>query len=128
MKIPFVVIPVNNLDKALDFYTGKLGFIKKSDVSNEGYRWLTVASPEDPDGVELHLSPNDDPALKTFQKTMYAQGQPITMFHAADLKTECDRLTEQGVTFTLPYTEEFWGSMATIDDTCGNLIQLSQQG
>lgn len=127
MRIPFLTIPVNNLDTALDFYTGTLGFIKTADVSNEGYRWLTVASPEDPDGVQIHLSPNDDPALKAYQQALYEQRQPITMFQSADLKAECDRLEQLGVRFTAPYSEEFWGAMATIDDTCGNLIQISSQ-
>lgn len=126
MKIKLTSIYVDDQDKALRFYTDVLGFVKKADVTNGPYRWLTVASPEEPDGVELQLALNDNPAAQAYQQAMYQQGQPAAMFHASDLQSVYDRLVEQGVNFTTPFTSESWGSMAVLDDTCGNLIQLTQ--
>jgi len=126
MKIKLTSIYVDDQDKALAFYTEKLGFIKKADVSNGPYRWLTVATDEEPDGIELQLALNDNPAAAAYQEAIKAQGQPATMFHTADIQADYDRLVAAGVTFTAPLAREPWGSMATLDDTCGNLIQLTQ--
>jgi catechol 2,3-dioxygenase-like lactoylglutathione lyase family enzyme len=126
MKIRLTTVYVDDQDRALAFYTDKLGFVAKADVTNGPYRWLTVASPEEPDGTELQLALNDNPAAKAYQQAIREQGQPAAMFHTADLQADCDRLAEAGVSFTTPPAKEAWGSMATLDDTCGNLIQLTQ--
>jgi catechol 2,3-dioxygenase-like lactoylglutathione lyase family enzyme len=126
MKIKLTKVYVDDQDKALAFYTEKLGFVKKAEVVNGPYRWLTVASTEDPDGIELQLALNDDPAGKAYQQAVKAQSQPAALFHTSDLQGEYDRLAALGVSFTVPLTNEAWGSMATVDDTCGNLIQLTQ--
>ena len=126
MKIKLTSLYVDDQDKALRFYTDVLGFVKKADITNGPYRWLTVASPEEPDGTELQLALNDNPAAATYQKALMDQGEPAAMFHTADLQKDYDRLTGLGVTFTVPLTKEAWGSMAVLDDTCGNLIQLTQ--
>jgi predicted enzyme related to lactoylglutathione lyase len=126
MKIKLTRIYVDDHDKALAFYTDVLGFIKKADVSQGGYRWLTVASPAEPDGAELHLELNANPAAKAYQQAIFEQSQPAAIFHTDDLQREYDRIVGRGVTFTTPLTKEAWGSMAVLDDTCGNLIQLHQ--
>ncbi len=126
MKIKLTSLYVDDQEKALRFYTDVLGFVKKGDVKNGDYRWLTVASPEDPDGIELQLALNDNPAAKAYQQAMFQQSQPAAMFHTEDLQRDYDRLTGLGVTFTVSLMTEDWGSMAVLDDTCGNLIQLTQ--
>jgi predicted enzyme related to lactoylglutathione lyase len=126
MKIKLTRIYVDDQEKALAFYTEKLGFEKKGDFTQGTYRWLTVASPEEPDGVELQLALNDAPGATAYQQAMFAQSQPAAMFHTADVQGDYDRMVALGVTFTAPVTQEGWGSMATLDDTCGNLIQLTQ--
>lgn len=127
MKISYSKIYVDDQDKALEFYTKKLGFVKKADVSNEGYRWLTVVSPENPDDVQLLLEKNDDPAAKTYQKAMFEQGNDAANFDVADVQAEYDRLRTLGVKFTLEPTEVMPGvTIAILDDTCGNLIQLQK--
>jgi catechol 2,3-dioxygenase-like lactoylglutathione lyase family enzyme len=126
MQIKLTSIYVDDQDKALRFYTDVLGFAKKADVNNGPYRWLTVASPEEPEGTELQLALNDNPAAKAYQQAQRDQGQPAAMFHTRDLQHDCDRLTGLGVNFTTPLTTEAWGSMAVLDDTCGNLVQLTQ--
>jgi predicted enzyme related to lactoylglutathione lyase len=126
VKIKLTNIYVDDQEKALRFYTDTLGFAKKADVTNGPYRWLTVASPEEPDGVELQLALNDNPPAKSYQQALFEQSQPAAMFHTDDLQRDYDRLVGRGVTFTVPLTKEAWGSMATLDDTCGNLIQLTQ--
>ena len=126
MKIKLTSLYVDDQEKALRFYTDVLGFVKKGDVRNGDYRWLTVASPEDPDGIELQLALNDNPVAKAYQQAMFQQSQPAAMFHTEDLQRDYDRLTGLGVTFTVPLMTEDWGSMAVLDDTCGNLIQLTQ--
>jgi predicted enzyme related to lactoylglutathione lyase len=126
MKIKLTSIYVDDQEKALGFYTQKLGFVKKADVTQGPYRWLTVASAEEPDGVELQLALNDNPAAKTYQQAIREQEQPAANFHTGDLQADCDRLVSLGVTFTVPLTKAEWGSMAVLDDTCGNLIQLTQ--
>jgi len=126
MKIKLTSVYVDDQEKALRFYTDTLGFVKKGDVSQDGYRWLTVASPEEPEGTQLQLSLNSNPAAKAFQQAQFQQGQPAAMFYTDDLQRDYDRLTNLGVTFTVPLTSDSWGSMAILDDTCGNLIQITQ--
>jgi predicted enzyme related to lactoylglutathione lyase len=129
MKISYTKIYVDDQDKALSFYTEKLGFIKKADTSNEGYRWLTVVSPEDQDGVELILEKNDDPAAKTFQEAMYKQGNMAANFDVDDVQAEYDHMKELGVKFTMEPTEVMSGvTIANFDDSCGNLIQIQKTG
>lgn len=126
MKIKLTSIHVDDQEKALRFYTEVLGFVKKADVVNGPYRWLTVASAEDAEGTELQLELNSDPAAKAYQEAMKAQGQPAAVFHSSDLQADYDRLAGHGVTFTAPLMKEDWGSMVVLDDTCGNLVQLTQ--
>lgn len=126
MKIKLTSIYVDDQEKALRFYTDVLGFVKKADVTQGSYRWLTVASPEEPNGVELQLALNDDPAARAYQQAMFEQGQPAAMFHVDDVQQEHDRMKAGGADFTMSPTKESWGSMAVLNDTCGNLIQLTQ--
>jgi catechol 2,3-dioxygenase-like lactoylglutathione lyase family enzyme len=126
MKIKLTSIHVDDQEKALRFYTDILGFAKKADATNGHYRWLTVASPEEPEGTELVLEPNDNPAAQSYQKALFEQQIPAVMFHTADLQSDYDRLAGLGVRFAVPLTKEQWGSMAVLDDTCGNLVQLTQ--
>jgi predicted enzyme related to lactoylglutathione lyase len=126
MKIKLVTIYVDDQEKALRFYSGVLGFTKKADFSNGGYRWLTVASPEAPDGPELLLAANTNPAARTFQQAMFQQGQPGAMFYVDDVQSEYDRLKGLGVKFTMPASKVTGSTIAMLDDTCGNLIQLTE--
>ena len=126
MKIKLTSMYVDDQEKALRFYTDVLGFVKKTDVSQGPYRWLTVASPEEPDGTELQLALNDNPAAKTYQQAMFQQGQPAAMLYTDDVQADHERIKARGAEFTTPPTKAPWGSMAVLDDTCGNLIQLTQ--
>jgi predicted enzyme related to lactoylglutathione lyase len=126
MKIGLTSLYVDDQEKALRFYTDVLGFVKKTDVSQGPYRWLTVASPEEPDGVELQLDLNADPAAKTYQQAMFEQGQRAAMFYVDDVQREYDRLTAAGAAFTMPPTKVTGSTIAVLDDTCGNLIQLTK--
>jgi catechol 2,3-dioxygenase-like lactoylglutathione lyase family enzyme len=127
MKIIYTSIFVDDQEKALKFYTEILGFVKKSDVTAETYRWLTVVSPHDPDGTELVLESNDNPAAKTYQGAIYQQGIPATSFGVSDVHAEHERLQARGVRFTTEPTEVMPHVMiAVFDDTCGNLIQIQQ--
>ena len=126
MKIKLTSIYVDDQDKALAFYTEKLGFQKKADYPAGDFKWLTVVSPEEPDGTELFLEPNRNPAAKALQQSLKETGTRAAMFYTDDLQREYDRLAALGVTFTMPPTKQPWGSMAVLDDTCGNLIQLTQ--
>jgi predicted enzyme related to lactoylglutathione lyase len=126
MRIKWTTQYVDDQEKALQFYTDKLGFQKKADFSNRDYRWLTVASPEDPQGVELLLESNANPAGKAYQEALRSQGQPAANFQVNDVKAEHDRLTGKGVKFTTPVTSATGSIIAVLDDTCGNLIQLTQ--
>jgi predicted enzyme related to lactoylglutathione lyase len=126
MKIKLTSIYVDDLDKALGFYTGVLGFVKKTDVSQGGYRWLTIASAEEPDGTELHLAPNDNPAAKTYQQAMFQQNQPAALFYTDDVKADYERATARGARFKMPPTEVTGSTIAQVDDTCGNIVQLVQ--
>ncbi len=100
--------------------------MKKTDVTNGPYRWLTVASPDDPDGTELHFAPNDNPAAKAYQQAMLQQGQPAAMFYTDDVRSDYERLEARGAEFTLPPTDVTGSTIAMVNDTCGNLIQLTQ--
>ena len=126
MKIKLVSIHVDDQEKALKFYTEFLGFVKKMDIPAGEYRWLTVVSPEQPDGPELVLEPNDNPAAKTYQKALFDQNIPATMFFTDDIKADYERIKALGAKFTMPPTDVTGSTIAQVDDTCGNLIQLTQ--
>ena len=126
MKIGLTGIYVDDQDKALQFYTDVLGFVKKTDVSQGPYRWLTVASPEDPDGVQLLLESNDNPAAKAYQQAQFEQGQRAAMFYVDDVQAEYDRMTAAGAEFTMPPTKVTGSTIAVVNDTVGNLIQLTK--
>lgn len=126
MKIKLTTVYVDDQEKALRFYTDVLGLAKKDDFSNGPYRWLTVVSPEDPEGTELQLALNDNPAAKAFQEAMFQQGQPAIMFFTDDMQADYERMTARGAEFTLPPTDVTASMIASLKDTCGNLIQLTQ--
>jgi predicted enzyme related to lactoylglutathione lyase len=126
MKIKWTTIYVNDQEKALPFYTEVLGFVKKADFSNGPYRWLTVASPEEPDGTELQLELNANPAAKAYQEALFQQGIPAAQFMVDDLDREYERIKSRGGEFTKPPTSVTGSKVATLIDTCGNLIQLTQ--
>jgi predicted enzyme related to lactoylglutathione lyase len=126
MKIKLTSVYVNDQDKALRFYTEVLGFVKKADFSKGPFRWLTVASPEDPDGTELQLALDNDPAGKAFQQAKFQQNQPAIMFHTDDLQAEYDRMKGRGAEFTMPPTDVTASKIAMLNDTCGNLVQIVQ--
>jgi predicted enzyme related to lactoylglutathione lyase len=126
MKIKWTTLYVNDQEKALRFYTDVLGFAKKSDFSQGPYRWLTVVSAEEPDGVELILEANTDPAAKAFQEASYGQQMRAAQFLVSDVQAEHDRLAAKGAKFTTPVTKVTGSIIAVLDDTCGNLIQLFQ--
>jgi len=126
MKMKYTKIYVDNQDKALTFYTEVLGFVKKADFLIGSFRWLTVVSPEEPDGTELLLEPNDNPAPKVSQAALFQQGIPATAFAVSDLQHEYERLKQQGVVWTQEPTHMGPVTIAIFDDTCGNFIQLVQ--
>ena len=126
MKMYIKGIVVDDQAKAHDFYTKTLGFVVKHDIPLGEHRWLTVVSPEEPDGVELLLEPNEHPASRTFQKALVADGIPITAFSVDDIEAEVKKLQDAGVTFTQPPMKAGGATMAVFDDTCGNLIQLME--
>ena len=126
MKIKMTSIYVDDQNKALRFYTEVLGFTKKTDFSQGPYRWLTVASPEEPNGTELQLALNNNPAAKTYQQAIFQQGQPAAMFFTDDIKSDYDRMKSAGAEFTKPPTDVTGSTFAMVNDTCGNLIQLTQ--
>ncbi|HZK55321.1 MAG TPA: VOC family protein [Desulfosporosinus sp.] len=127
MKIIVTSIFVHDQDKALEFYSEILGFVKKHDVPVGKFRWITLVSPEDQDGTELLLEPDDHPAAKDYQKKIFAEGIPATMFGVADVRKEYHRLMKHGVKFTMEPTEMGEVTIAVLDDTCGNLIQIVQK-
>jgi predicted enzyme related to lactoylglutathione lyase len=126
MKIKLTSVYVDDHEKALRFYTEVLGFTKKADFSHGPFRWLTVASPEEPDGTELQLALNDNPAAKAYQQAMFQQGQPAAMFYSDDVKRDYERIKARGAKFTKPPTEVTGSTIAMLNDTCGNLIQITQ--
>ena len=126
MKINVTKVYVDDQSRALKFYVDVLGFVKKSDITAGGYRWLTVVSPEEPNGVELLLELDDNPAVKVFQKSLFEQGIPATMFEVDDIDREYNRMNGLGVRFTQKPTNVGSAITAIFDDTCGNLIQINQ--
>jgi predicted enzyme related to lactoylglutathione lyase len=122
MKIKLTSLYVDDQNKALRFYTETLGFAKKVDFSQGPFRWLTVASPEEPDGTELQLALNNNPAAKAYQQAIFQQSQPFT----DDIKGDCERNKARGAEFTMPPADVTGSTIAMLNDTCGNLIQLTQ--
>jgi predicted enzyme related to lactoylglutathione lyase len=126
MQIKLTAVFVNDQNRALDFYTKTLGFSKKMDIPAGNYRWLTVVSFEDPNGVQLVLEPNANPASKTYQESIFKQNIPATMFFVDDIQKEYQRLKKLGVRFTKEPTKTTGSTIAVFDDTCGNLIQITK--
>ena len=127
MRITVTSVLVDNQDKALAFYTDVLGFLKKTDIPlGGGAKWLTVVSPDAPDGVELLLEPDAHPAARPFKEALVEDGIPYTSFAVDDVQAEFDRLTGLGVTFVQPPTPMGPVTTAVFDDTCGNLIQIAE--
>lgn len=126
MKIKLTTLYVNDQEKALRFYTEVVGFAKKADVKQGPYRWLTVTSPEDPNGTELQLALNDNPAGKAYQQALFQQSQPAAMFFTDDVKGDYERIKARGAEFTMLPTDVTASTIAMLNDTCGNLIQLTQ--
>jgi predicted enzyme related to lactoylglutathione lyase len=127
MKIKLTNVYVDDQEKALRFYTEKLGFVKKADFSQGNFRWLTVVSPEEPGGVELVLQlVSFVPPAKIYQQALHQQGTPAAMFFVDDVKKEHEKLQALGVTFTMPPTKTVGSTITMLDDTCGNLVQLTQ--
>jgi catechol 2,3-dioxygenase-like lactoylglutathione lyase family enzyme len=128
MKIVVTSVLVDDQEKALRFYTDVLGFEKKVDIPAGGARWLTVVSPEDREGTELLLEPDSHPAAGPFKAALVEDGIPATSFGVDDIQAEYKRLQALGVQFTQPPVEMGPVTTAVFDDTCGNLIQIAQQG
>jgi predicted enzyme related to lactoylglutathione lyase len=126
MRIKLTTVHVDDQEKALSFYTEVLGFVKKADFSQGPFRWLTVASPEEPGGTELQLALNNNPAAKTYQQALFQQNQPAAMFYTDDLQADYERMKTHGAEFTIPPTDVTASKIAMLNDTCGNLIQLVQ--
>src|SRR5215813_7269344 len=126
MTIKLTSVYVNDQNKALRFYTEVLGFAKKADFSNGPFRWLTVVSPEEPNGTELQLALNNNPAAKAYQQAIFQQSQPAAMFYTDDVKGDYQRIKARGAEFTMPPTDVTASIIAMVKDTCGNLIQLTQ--
>lgn len=125
MRIKVTGVYVDDQQKALRFYTEVLGFVKKADVSQGSYRWLTVVSPEEPSGAELKLELNSNPAARAYQQAMFQQGQPAAMFYVDDVQGEYDRVKGLGADFTVPPTKVTGSTIAVMNDTCGNLVQIA---
>jgi predicted enzyme related to lactoylglutathione lyase len=126
MKIKLTSVYVDDQEKALRFYTEVMGFTKKADFRNGSFRWLTVASPEEPEGTELQLALDDAPAAKAFQQAQFEKGQPAAMFFTDDVQADYERMTGHGAEFTMPPTDVTGSRIARLNDTCGNLIQITQ--
>ena len=126
MRIELTSIFVDDQDKALKFYTEKLGFVKKMDITAGEYRWLTVVSPDDKDGTQLVLGPNNNPAFKAYQEAIFKQGIPAQNFFVDEIQREYERLKNIAVKFTKEPTKVTGSTIAVLDDTCGNLIQITQ--
>ena len=126
MKIKLTSVYVDDQEKALRFYTEVLGFAKKADFSQGPFRWLTVGSPDEPDGTQLQLALNNNPAGKAYQQALFQQGQPAAMFYTEDVKDDYERIKARGAEFTMPPTEVPGATIAMLNDTCGNRIQITQ--
>ena len=124
MKIKLTSVHVDDQEKALRFYTNVLGFVKKADFGQGPFRWLTVASPEEPDGAQLQLALNDNPPAKAYQQALFEQGQPAAMFYVDDVQREYDRMKPLGAEFTMPPTKVTGSTIAMLNDSCGNRIQI----
>jgi catechol 2,3-dioxygenase-like lactoylglutathione lyase family enzyme len=127
MRINLTSVLVDDQDKALRFYTEVLGFKQKHDVPMGEHRWITVVSPEDPDGTEIVLEPDEHPAAKPFKEALVTDGIPFTSFAVDDVRAEYERLRELGVRFTQQPTDMGPVTTAVLHDTCGNLIQIAHQ-
>jgi catechol 2,3-dioxygenase-like lactoylglutathione lyase family enzyme len=127
MKIVVTSVFVDDQDKALQFYTNVLGFVKKTEIPMGQARWLTVVTPDDPDGIELLLEPGSHPAVGPFKRALVEDGIPYTSFAVRNVQAEYDRLRAAGVQFTQPPVEMGPVTTAVLDDTCGNLIQIAQK-
>lgn len=125
MKIKVTSLYVDDQEKALRFYTEVLGFVKKTDFSQGPYRWLTVNSPEEPNGTELQLALHNNPAAKAYQQAMFQQNQPVAMFFTDDLQADYERMKAHAE-FTMPPTDVTASKIAMLKDTCGNLIQITE--
>ena len=128
MRINLTSVLVDDQEKALRFYTEVLGFVKKTEIPVGDHRWLTVVSPEEPDGTELLLEPDEHPAAKPFKEALVADGIPFTSFAVEDASAEFERLRARGVRFTQEPMKMDSVTTAVLDDTCGNLIQIASQG
>lgn len=126
MKIKLTSVYVDDQERALRFYTEVLGFVKKADFSQGPYRWLTVASAVDPNGTELQLALNSNPAAKAYQQAMLQQNQPAAMFFTDDVQADYERMKGKGAEFTMPPTDVTASKIAMVKDTCGNLVQITQ--
>ena len=124
MKINLTSVYVDDQEKALRFYTEVLGFVKKADFSQGPFRWLTVASSEEPEGTQLQLALNNSPAAQAYQQAIFQQGQPAAMFSTGDVQADYERIQARGARFTMPPTDVTASKIAILNDTCGNLIQL----
>src|ERR1700722_14910050 len=126
MKIKLTSVYVDNQEKALGFYTEGRGLAKKPGVSHGPFRWLTVASPDEPDGTELQLAANDNPAAKAYQQAIFQQRQPAVMFYTDDVRGDYEHIKARGAEFAMPPTEVTGSTIAPLNDTSGNLIQITQ--
>jgi predicted enzyme related to lactoylglutathione lyase len=126
MKIKITTIYVDDQDKALRFYTEVLGFVKKNDFTQGPFRWLTVATGEDPDGIELQLAPNNNPAARAYQQAIFEQKQPAIMLNTDDVQADHEKISARGAEFTMQPTDVKYATIAVLKDTCGNLVQLNQ--
>jgi predicted enzyme related to lactoylglutathione lyase len=126
MKIKLTSVYVDDQEKALRFYTEVLGFVTKADFSNGPYRWLTVGSAEEPDGAQLQLALNTNPAAAAYQQAMFQQNQPAAMFYTDDIQADYERMQGKGAEFVMPPTDVPASKIARVNDTCGNLIQITQ--
>jgi predicted enzyme related to lactoylglutathione lyase len=126
MKIKLTSVYVDDQEKALRFYTEVMGFVKKADFTQGPYRWLTVASSEEPEGTELQLALNNNPPAKTYQEALFQQSQPAAMFFTDDIEADHAQMKARGAEFTMPPTDVTASKIAMLKDTCGNLIQITQ--
>ena len=126
MKIRLTSVYVDDQEKALRFYTEVLGFVKKADFSQGPFRWLTVASPDEPNGTELQLALNNNPSAQAYQQALVQQNQPAAMFFTDDVHADYDRMKARGAEFTMPPTDVTASTIAMLKDTCGNIIQLTE--